>query len=202
MNVVQPEQAAQERARYGPTADQRMEELAAAARAAQDAPRARQVEFTDCLVPQMLAEHDPRVRCGILAAAADFDTPSAESICAGALADPDPRVRMEACSTWSRRGGARAVELLAERARTDAELDVRLRALRALGDLRDEKAIPALAQALEDRDPAVQYRAVAALRKVSGRDLGNDVNRWREWAADPEGSAAEWSMAEAFRRLF
>jgi hypothetical protein len=48
----------------------------------------------------------------------------------------------------------------------------------------------------------VQYRAVAALKKVSGRDLGNDVNKWREWAADPEGSAAEWSVAEAWRKLF
>jgi hypothetical protein len=39
-----------------------------------------------------------------------------------------------------------------------------------------------LARALEDADPAVQYRAVASLKKVSGRDLGNDVNAWREWA--------------------
>jgi len=55
---------------------------------------------------------------------------------------------------------------------------------------------------LEDGDPAVQYRAVASLKQVSGRDLGNDVNDWREWAADPDAHKAEWSIAEGFRRLF
>jgi HEAT repeat protein len=94
------------------------------------------------------------------------------------------------------------VQLLATRYQTDAELDVRLRALRELGQLKDKAAIPVLARALEDSDPAVQYRAVAALKQVSGRDLGDDVNKWREWAADPEGSGAEWSIAEAFRKFF
>ena len=31
--------------------------------------------------------------------------------------------------------------------------------------------------ALEDPDPAVQYRAVAALKQVSGRDLGKNATR-------------------------
>jgi len=79
---------------------------------------------------------------------------------------------------------------------------VRLRALRELGQLGDKAAVPVLAKALEDPDPAVQYRAVGALKRVSGRDLGDDVNKWREWAADPDGSAAEWTIAEGFRQLF
>jgi HEAT repeat protein len=82
------------------------------------------------------------------------------------------------------------------------EIDVRLRALRELGELGDKEAVPVLAKALEDSDPAVQYRAVGALKKVSGRDLGDDVNKWREWAADPDGSSAEWSIAEEFRKVF
>jgi HEAT repeat protein len=88
------------------------------------------------------------------------------------------------------------------RYRADPEIDVRLRALRELGDLGDREAVPVLAKALEDSDPAVQYRAVGALKKVSGRDLGDDVNKWREWAADPDGSTAEWTIAEGFRQLF
>jgi HEAT repeat protein len=71
-----------------------------------------------------------------------------------------------------------------------------------LGELKDKDAIPVLGKALEDPDPAVQYRAVASLKKVSGRDLGNDVNVWREWAADPAGSKVEWTIAEGFRRIF
>lgn len=197
-----PRQAARERELYGPTADQRVTALAADAKAARSAGPAGQQEFTDRLVSEMLGEHDPRVRCRILEVAADFDTPAAVAICKGALQDPDDTVRMEACAVWARRGGPEAVPLLAARSTADTELDVRLRALRMLGELGDERAIPVLAKALEDPDPAVQYRAVGALKQVSGRDLGNDVNRWREWAADPEGSAAEWSIAEGFRSLF
>lgn len=196
------EKAARERAKYGPTADERIKALAAdGQRARSGSPRAQQ-EFAQSLVAAMLQEHDPRVRCEIVKIAADCDADAARAICAGALEDPDERVRMAACSAWSKRGGPEAVRLLGARYQADAELDVRLRALRELGTLGDKEAVPVLARALEDPDPAVQYRAVAALKKVSGRDLGNDVNAWREWAADPQGTAAEWSMAEAFRRLW
>ena len=192
----------EERRKYGATADQRIEELAAGAKKAKAAGQHESLEFTRGLATSMLEEHDPRVRSAILATAADFDTPSATAVCKGALEDPDERVRMAACSAWAKRGGPEAVELLAHRYRIDREIDVRLRALRELGQLGDKGAVPVLAKALEDPDPAVQYRAVGALKKVSGRYLGDDVNKWREWAADPDGSSAEWSIAEGFRQLF
>ncbi len=192
----------EEQRKYGATADQRLEETTAEAKVAKAGSHADQTEFTRKLVESMLVEHDPRVRVGILEVAAGFDTPAAASICRGAMEDPDERVRMAACAAWRERGGSDAVELLATRYRTDAEIDVRLRALRELGQLGDKAAVPVLAKALEDPDPAVQYRAVGALKRVSGRDLGDDVNKWREWAADPDGSAAEWTIAEGFRQLF
>ena len=191
-----------EERKYGPTADQRIEELAADATKAKAGSHADQVEFTRKLAEEILQEHDARVRCVILDTVAEFDTPGAKAICTGALEDPDERVRMAACTAWRKRGGPEAVEHLATRYRTDREIDVRLRALRELGELGDKEAVPVLAKALEDSDPAVQYRAVGALKKVSGRDLGDDVNKWREWAADPAGSSAEWSIAEEFRKLF
>lgn len=196
-----PTQVTRDQEAYGPTADQRISKLVAEAKAAHAAGGAGQAEFTERLVAEILGEHDPRVRCRILGLAADFDTPSAVAICKGALQDPDAAVRMEACAVWKRRGGPEAVSLLAVRATNDTELDVRLRALRMLGELEDDRAVPVLAKALEDPDPAIQYRAVAALKRVSGRDLGDDVNAWREWAADPEGSPS-WSIAETFRRVF
>ena len=188
--------------KYGPSADTRIKRLAERSKAVgPSAGEQKRIEFTQELVGMMLAEHDPRVRCSILTTAAEYDTAAATAICKGGLEDPDDRVRMEACRVWGKRGGAEAVELLATRFRTDTELDVRLEALRRLGTLKDKDAIPVLARALEDGDPAVQYRAVASLKEVSGRDLGNDVNVWREWAADPNGKAGEWTIAEGFRRL-
>lgn len=197
-----PKQAAREREKYGPTADERIKQFTADAKQARAGSTHEQHEFTQKLVAALLEEHDPRVRAEILEIAAGFATAPATAICKGALEDPDERVRMAACSAWGKRGGPEAVQLLAARYQSDAEFDVRLRALRELGTLGDKQAIPVLARALEDSDPAVQYRAVAALKQVSGRDLGDDVNKWREWAADPEGSAAAWSIAEAWRKLF
>lgn len=186
---------------YGPTANQRIKQLEADAKQAKAEGSSQSVDFTRKLAEQLLTEHDARVRCEIVAIAGDFDTASAAAICKGALQDPDDRVRMRACDVWRTRGGAEAVQLLANRYRADRELDVRLRAIRMLGELENEGAVPVLAEALEDPDPAVQYRAVAALKQVSGRDFGNDVNAWRAWAANP-GDAEPWSIAEAWRKLF
>jgi len=196
------EKAVKDQEKYGFTADTRIKKLAERSKAVKSEPAKNQQEFTQDLVRMMLEEHDPRVRSKILETAAEYDTSAATAICAGAMQDPNEMVRIRACDVWAKRGGADAVQLLATRFQTDADLDVRLRALKMLGELKDKQAIPVLARALEDGDPAVQYRAVASLKQVSGRDLGNDVNTWREWAADPEADKAQWSIAEGFRRLF
>ena len=187
--------------KYGLTADQRVEEIEQLAATARREGGPQEESFTTELVRTMLSEHDPRVRVKILEIAASFETPAGMSICRGALEDPDATVRMAACDVWGERGGDEAVQLLSHRYQTDTDIDVRLQAVRMLGSVKDDAAIPALARALEDPDPAVQYRAVASLKQVSGRDLGNDVNRWRDWAADP-ASEPDWSVAETFRKIF
>jgi HEAT repeat protein len=196
------EKAARDQEKYGFTADTRIKKLAERSKIVKSGSTQNQLEFTQDLVRMMLEEHDPSVRSKILETAAEYDTAAATAICAGAMQDPNEMVRIRACDVWAKRGGAEAVQLLATRFQTDADLDVRLRALKMLGKLKDKQAIPVLARALEDGDPAVQYRAVASLKQVSGRDLGNDVNAWREWAADPDANKAEWSIAEGFRQLF
>jgi HEAT repeat protein len=196
------EKAARDQEKYGFTADTRIKKLAERSKVVKSESVEKRMEFTQDLVRMMLEEHDPRVRGKILETAAEFDTAAATAICKGAMQDPSDSVRIRACDVWAKRGGEEAVQLLATRFQTDADLDVRLRALKMLGELKDKQAIPVLARALEDTDPAVQYRAVASLKQVSGRDLGNDVNAWREWAVDPEAHKAEWSIAEGFRRLF
>lgn len=201
-NRLDPAKVAAEREKYGATADQRIEDLATEAARAKQASSSEQAEFTRRLSTQLLAEHDPRVRAAILAVAGEFDAPAAVAICRGALEDPAARVRMAACEAWRKRGGPEAVSLLAARAAADTDLDVRLEALRELGSLEDEAAVPVLARALEDPDPAIQYRAVHALKQVSGRDLGDDVNAWRAWASDPNAKGTEWTIAEGFRQLF
>jgi hypothetical protein len=195
-------QIALEKERYGLTADQRIKELRQQAQEARNATPAAQAAFTTELVSTMLAEHDPRVRARIIGLAAEFNEDAARAICVGGLDDPDAMVRMAACDAWVEIGGSEAVRHLAHRYRSDDDIDVRLHVLRAIGDLGDDEAVPVLAEALEAADPAVQYRAVAALKDVTGEDLGNDVNVWREWAANPDAPRPTWSLAEAWRKLF
>ncbi len=102
--------------------------------------------------------------------------------------DPDPWVRTGACRGWEERGGPEAVRFLTERAGTDPDLGVRLRAIRGLGELRDPRATAALMRLLDDPDPAVQHRVCLALGRSTGLALGDDPQRWRQWAA--QASAA------------
>ena len=122
-----------EERKYGPTADERIEELAADAKKVVLGSHADQVEFTRKLAEEILQEHDARVRCVILDTVVEFETPGATAICTGALEDPDERVRMAACTAWRKRGGAGAVAPLATRYRPDREIDVRPRARRGPG---------------------------------------------------------------------
>ena len=81
------------------------------------------------------------------------------------------------------------------------DADVRLAAAKALGETKNREAVAALGEALDDSDPAMQYRAVLSLKQVTGKDLGNDVNRWQQYVKGepPEPTP---SLAERIRRLF
>ena len=195
-------QIAVERERFGLTADQRIKEIHQRAKVARAAGETERSAYAKELASETLGEHDPRVRAEIVTVAAAFDESATRAICIGGLDDPDAIVRTAACDAWVEIGGDEAVRHIAHRYRSDKDIDVRLYAIRSLGSLGDISAVPVLAEALEAPDPAVQYRAVASLKEVSGRDFGNDVNVWREWAADPEAADQNWSIAEAWRRLF
>lgn len=198
-----PKEAAKLAEQYGRTAKQRIAEVEKGASEAKKQGKEREEAFAGELAGAILGEHDPRVRASIVEVAAGLEAVAAGAICEGALQDPDARVRMAACDAWAKRGGDRGVQLVADRCRNESDVDVRLRAIRTLGEMKNAAAIPALAVALEDPDPAVQYRAVASLKSVSGRDLGDDVNAWRAWAAaDPAERDKSWSIAETFRKIF
>ena len=199
---INSQQVALEKEKYGLNADQRIKELSQQVKKVKDGNSEAQARFSEKLVNEMMAEHDPRVRAEILKCSANFDNPSARAICVGGLNDPDALVRIAACDAWVEIGGDDAIRHLANRFRSDEDIDVRIHAVRDLGSLGNEAAIPVLAEALEAPDPAIQFRAVASLKEVSGRDLGNDVNVWREWAVDPSAYREEWSVAEVWRQIF
>ncbi len=134
------------------------------------------------LTVQIRAEKDPLIRAEILRAVAEYRCAESDRVLRAALNDSDCDVRSTACEAFGKRGGATAVETLTGVVREDPDVDVRLAAIRALGNIGDRNAIPVLGEVLDDKDPAMQYRAILALKEITGEDLGNEVGPWRQYA--------------------
>ena len=213
-----PDQTA-DLAKYGPTSKQKIEQLRAMAATAGGSDAASQERVANELAQQMRQERDPLVRCEIVLTLGSIKNPTATAVIGGALKDPDKDVRIAACQAWGKRGAPReqaffdlntyaysedpeAARLLGETLASDSDVDVRLAATKALGQIKDPKTVPFLAVALEDPNPALQLRAVESLRGASGKDFGNDVNLWREYVKNPSIEPPEQSLADRARKLF
>ena len=153
------------------------------------------------LAEAIRTEKDPLIRTEIIRTLGGYPSPAADAILKAALSDADTHVRVAACEAWGHRGDAAASTILSEALRSDVDGDVRLAAAKALGDTKGAEAVAALGEALGDADPAMQYRAVLSLQRVTGKDLGNDVNRWQQYVKGelPEPTP---SLAERIRRPF
>lgn len=157
------------------------------------------------LADELSKADDPLVRLSILRTAGAFSTQAASGMLTAGMQDPDRDVRIECCGIWGVRGGPEAGRLLTEAVASDSNIDVRLAATRALGSLSsdDPHALEGLKIAVSDSDPAMQYRAVEALKRHTGQDYGNDVLAWREYlktGVAPEAPA--WSVAELWQKWF
>ncbi|MBI2481698.1 MAG: HEAT repeat domain-containing protein, partial [Planctomycetia bacterium] len=114
----------------------------------------------------------------------------------------DAGVRIAACRAWGRRGGPEALDVLARTVSNDSDLDVRLAATTQLAKFQDRQSLEALAVALNDKDPALQHRAVQSLKSVSGRDYGDSVPAWRDYVEGRSPVLPEPpSIAERLRSL-
>lgn len=192
-----------ELAKYGPTAGQRIEELQKLAKEASGYSPALQEQMAQDLGRRMQSERNPLVRAELIRTLANYPTQSSRTALTAALKDPDRKVRIACCEACSKLVGTDSVQLLGGVVATDADIDVRLAAVRALGASSDPGAIAAISPALEDSDPALQFLAVQSLRSVSGENLGDDVNAWRQFVqARQQSGQPPASIAQGWRRFF
>ena len=188
---------------YGATMYSRLEELSSVRKRADDMSQAEQAEVARDLITALQNDLSPVYRGQVVRTLSLLTNPVASEGLQLALQDEDPDVRVEACKAWSRRGGPDAVPTLSRVVSTDTNLDVRVAATRELGNFKGPVAVSALGVALDDADPALQYRAVQSLKSVTDKDFGNNVPAWRQYVHEgtvPPG--AERSVAERFRDLF
>jgi HEAT repeat protein len=162
---------------------------------AREADREAQTRACEQLALQIRTEPDPIVRRAIQETAAEFDTPMASAMLLAGLQDEDRDVKVACCRLLGKRQDPKAVEPLSALVSTESDLDVRLAAVDALGAMKTKAGMAGLAAALKDRDPALQYAGVEAMKKVSDKDLGNDVQAWRSYADSVIGAAPAASIA-------
>ncbi len=113
--------------------------------------------------------------------------PGAEAALAEALGDAlrdgSPAVREAAAETAGRRRAEGLATQLAELTRLDPSFRVRRAAVRALADAVDERAIPALSDALDNPFWRVRYAAVQVLARWPHAELGAEPASPRRRAA-------------------
>ena len=150
-----------------------------------DSPAAQE-EIVKRLAEMIRDEDDPLIRRRILETIAKYPSPASDALLKVALQDQSPRVRERACELIGNRGGSAAARTLAEALASDTDVDVRLAAARELSRFKDQESIAAMQPALEDNDPALQYRAMLSLKDMTGKDYGSDVSAWRQFVQTGE----------------
>jgi HEAT repeat protein len=198
-------QWADEEKQYGATLRTKLSELESVAARAPGMEPAEREGWANQLAHLAVSDPSPLLRARVVAVLPVFASPAADAALRAALGDQDLDVRVTACEAWGRRGGGEAVQLLSDKLNRDTETDVRLAAIRALGELEGEQATGAvrtLGVALDDKNPAIQFRAIESLRQVSGRDYGTDLVAWRQFVQGGQPEPTTPTFAERLRSWF
>ncbi len=149
---------------------------------AADAEQLDQQKMVEALANQIRTESDPLVRQAIQEEMGQIEFPLAQEVLLAGLNDIDAQVRIICCRNLGQRSSESTIGALQQVVEQDDDIDVRLAAVDALGQIPSSRSVEALAIALADRDPAMQFAAVGAMKNASGQDFGNDVQKWRQYA--------------------
>ena len=73
---------------------------------------------------------------------------------------------------------------------------VRQRAAMVLGSIKDPRAVEPLIAALKDQNPVVQQETAGALEKITGKDFGQDHDKWLDWWQKNKSSVLQGEQTE------
>ncbi len=108
--------------------------------------------------------------------------PEAREAILAATGDEDALVRAEACRALGRVGRAEDATVLARVMTIDVAGECRVAAIESIGELKsgDRRITEYLVAGMEHDDPAIRVASLAALRSITGKDLGVDAVAWKK----------------------
>ena len=184
------------------TADERIQELRELAQRAPKMGDLEREQTANGLSKEIQSENDLLVRIEMLKCLAVMPCPMSAAVLRAGLDDKEADVRVVCCQAWGKIGGDEAVAELTRVLNSDTDVDVRLAAASALGVTRVPSATKPLGEALADPNPAMQARAMAGLKQVSGKDFGNNVQAWKQFAAGQPADYQPPTVADRLKRLW
>jgi HEAT repeat protein len=174
------------RSRYGPTAKDRLEAIRKQRKRAKHGSQEVKEEVSEELAKQIQRESNGFLRQEIVRALAECGTSQAASILRAGLNDESIDVQIQCCRGWSKWGTDESVVVLGQILENQlAAIDLKIAAIDALQSIGKPKGASFLVPLLDKReDPALQYKALAALQKITGKNLLNDQEAWQVFVAD------------------
>ena len=121
-----------------------------------------------------------RVRANARWALEKIGKPSVDAL-VPLLNSGSPMERESAAMALGRIQDARAIPALRTALKEDQTVWVRVSAAWALGELRDRDSMDMLIAASHEKNGLVRASSLCAMRKIAGRDLGEDPVAWERW---------------------
>ena len=166
---------------YTVTTHQQIEELQDIRVAAEELSPQEQMAHLETFARLLQNTRNPSLAIEVVRTLSEFSIPEAHRLLEQISAEGDNDVRSAVCRAWANRGGQASLASLLKVYKSDTEFDVRLAAVRGLGKFREPDALKTLAEALEDANPAMQFRAIQSLKDSTGEDFGDNLPAWREY---------------------
>lgn len=140
-------------------------------------------------------------RAAIIRTLGELGDHAAREVVIRAISDPDPLIRVEACRALGKVGETQDATVLTRVMMVDTLEDARIAAIDALGVLKpnDPRISRVLIDGMQHEDPATRLASLAALRNITGKDLGVDASAWEKLLA-PEASPINRADQEAIAK--
>ncbi|MBU6236220.1 MAG: HEAT repeat domain-containing protein [Planctomycetes bacterium] len=113
--------------------------------------------------------------------------------------DKNDKVRLTVAQTLGARPNTEAASALMAMATSDSSRVVQLAATESLGKHPTDEVRQFLASKLEDRNPAMQYQASLALKSITGKNYGGDIDAWKRYLAGEDIPEPKASLADSMK---